>query len=147
MSPLFQFVVSFPSLPLLEVIVSLILCLSLSSLPVCEKDVQKVCANPSQEYLQPFKEKMEGFISTGESRPFIWVKTINMVGTLFHIWSASYKYIAILLPTLKMNYRCLQRCMKHSYGQKTHMKRSLQGQKRPVFIQTRSVGPFKKGKV
>ncbi|TNN87226.1 Formin-1 [Liparis tanakae] len=35
-------------------------------LTVCEKDVQKVCANPSQEYLQPFKEKMEGFISTAQ---------------------------------------------------------------------------------
>lgn len=39
----------------------------LSYLPVCEKDVQKVCANSSEENLQPFKDKMEGFISAGES--------------------------------------------------------------------------------
>lgn len=39
----------------------------LSSLPACEKDVQKVCANSSEENLQPFKDKMESFISTGES--------------------------------------------------------------------------------
>lgn len=36
-------------------------------LPVCEKDMQKVCANSSEENLQPFKDKMEGFISDGES--------------------------------------------------------------------------------
>ena len=33
----------------------------------CEKDVQKVCANSSEEHLQPFKEKMEAFISSGKS--------------------------------------------------------------------------------
>lgn len=38
-----------------------------SCLPACEKDVQKVCANSSEENLQPFKDKMEGFISAGES--------------------------------------------------------------------------------
>uniref|UniRef100_A0A665VL16 Formin-like n=1 Tax=Echeneis naucrates TaxID=173247 RepID=A0A665VL16_ECHNA len=32
-------------------------------LTACEKDVQKVCANSSEENLQPFQEKMEGFIS------------------------------------------------------------------------------------
>ncbi|XP_068608286.1 formin-like [Brachionichthys hirsutus] len=31
-----------------------------------EKDVQKVCANASEENLQPFKEKMEGFISSAQ---------------------------------------------------------------------------------
>ncbi|XP_068195628.1 formin-1-like isoform X4 [Antennarius striatus] len=31
-----------------------------------EKDVQRVCANSSEENLQPFKEKMEGFISSGK---------------------------------------------------------------------------------
>uniref|UniRef100_A0A8P4GHT1 Formin 1 n=1 Tax=Dicentrarchus labrax TaxID=13489 RepID=A0A8P4GHT1_DICLA len=35
-------------------------------LTACEKNVQKVCANSSEENLQPFKEKMEGFISAGE---------------------------------------------------------------------------------
>ncbi|CAB1335138.1 unnamed protein product [Coregonus sp. 'balchen'] len=35
-------------------------------LTACEKDVQKVCANSSEENLQPFKEKMEAFVSTGE---------------------------------------------------------------------------------
>ncbi|XP_052352854.1 formin-like isoform X3 [Oncorhynchus keta] len=33
-------------------------------LTACEKDVQKVCANSSEENLQPFKEKMEAFVST-----------------------------------------------------------------------------------
>ncbi|XP_068577786.1 formin-like [Cebidichthys violaceus] len=35
-------------------------------LTACEKNTQKVCANPSEEYLQPFKEKMEGFISDAQ---------------------------------------------------------------------------------
>ncbi|CDQ71316.1 unnamed protein product [Oncorhynchus mykiss] len=35
-------------------------------LTACEKDVQKVCANSSEENLQPFKEKMEAFVSTGD---------------------------------------------------------------------------------
>nr|XP_046268438.1 formin-1-like isoform X3 [Scatophagus argus] len=35
-------------------------------LTACEKDVQKVCANSSEENLQPFKEKMEGFISAAQ---------------------------------------------------------------------------------
>ncbi|XP_045917877.1 formin-1-like isoform X3 [Micropterus dolomieu] len=35
-------------------------------LTACEKDVQKVCANSSEEYLQPFKVKMEGFISAAQ---------------------------------------------------------------------------------
>uniref|UniRef100_H3DJ92 Formin 1 n=1 Tax=Tetraodon nigroviridis TaxID=99883 RepID=H3DJ92_TETNG len=34
-------------------------------LTACEKDVQKVCTNSSEENLQPFKDKMEGFISAG----------------------------------------------------------------------------------
>lgn len=38
----------------------------LSSLPACEKEVQKVCANSTEENLQPFQDKMEGFISAGE---------------------------------------------------------------------------------
>lgn len=29
--------------------------------------MQKVCTNSSEENLQPFKDKMEGFISAGES--------------------------------------------------------------------------------
>eukprot|EP00063_Salmo_salar_P091098 XP_014065933.1 PREDICTED: formin-like isoform X1 [Salmo salar] len=33
-------------------------------LTACEKDVQKVCANSSEENLQPFKEKMEAFVLT-----------------------------------------------------------------------------------
>uniref|UniRef100_A0A4W5N526 Formin 1 n=1 Tax=Hucho hucho TaxID=62062 RepID=A0A4W5N526_9TELE len=35
-------------------------------LTACEKDVQKVCANSSVENLQPFKKKMEAFVSTGD---------------------------------------------------------------------------------
>lgn len=45
----------------------------------CEKNVQKVCANSTEENLQPFKEKMEGFISAGELnfyKIFICGKTI-----------------------------------------------------------------------
>uniref|UniRef100_A0A674NPY1 Formin 1 n=1 Tax=Takifugu rubripes TaxID=31033 RepID=A0A674NPY1_TAKRU len=36
-------------------------------LTACEKDVQKVCANSSEENLQPFKDKMESFISTART--------------------------------------------------------------------------------
>eukprot|EP00064_Thunnus_orientalis_P011684 superscaffoldBa00001710_g11715 len=32
-------------------------------LTACERDVQKVCTNSTEEHLQPFKEKMEGFVS------------------------------------------------------------------------------------
>ena len=54
-------------LPLLFFL-SVPVCLSLSlALPVCEKNVQKVCANSSEEHLQPFKDKMEGFLSVGKS--------------------------------------------------------------------------------
>ncbi|KAI9537657.1 hypothetical protein NQZ68_023902 [Dissostichus eleginoides] len=35
----------------------------------CEKNVQKVCANSSEENLQPFKEKMAGFVSAGHLWP------------------------------------------------------------------------------
>ncbi|CAG5866317.1 unnamed protein product [Menidia menidia] len=35
-------------------------------LTACEKDVQKVCGNSSEEHLQPFKEKMETFISAAQ---------------------------------------------------------------------------------
>ncbi|KAK9533544.1 hypothetical protein VZT92_008656 [Zoarces viviparus] len=35
-------------------------------LTACEKTIQKVCANPSEEHLQPFKEKMEGFIAAAQ---------------------------------------------------------------------------------
>ncbi|KAE8289799.1 Formin Limb deformity protein [Larimichthys crocea] len=35
-------------------------------LTACEKNVQKVCANSTEENLQPFKEKMEGFISAAQ---------------------------------------------------------------------------------
>ncbi|XP_070776194.1 formin-like [Enoplosus armatus] len=35
-------------------------------LTACEKDVQKVCASSSEEHLQPFMEKMEGFISAAQ---------------------------------------------------------------------------------
>uniref|UniRef100_A0A3B4ARV5 FH2 domain-containing protein n=1 Tax=Periophthalmus magnuspinnatus TaxID=409849 RepID=A0A3B4ARV5_9GOBI len=32
----------------------------------CEKNVEKVCCNSSEEHIQPFKSKMEGFISAGK---------------------------------------------------------------------------------
>lgn len=35
-------------------------------LTACEKDVQKVCANSSEEHLQPFKDKMEGFVCAAQ---------------------------------------------------------------------------------
>ncbi|KAL0969166.1 hypothetical protein UPYG_G00223370 [Umbra pygmaea] len=35
-------------------------------LTACEKDVQKVCTNSSEENLQPFKDKMEAFISKAQ---------------------------------------------------------------------------------
>uniref|UniRef100_A0A3Q4G7X1 Formin-like n=1 Tax=Neolamprologus brichardi TaxID=32507 RepID=A0A3Q4G7X1_NEOBR len=36
----------------------------------CEKDVQKVCSDSPEEYLQPFKDKMEAFVLSGEELPF-----------------------------------------------------------------------------
>lgn len=35
-------------------------------LTACEKDVQRVCANSSDENLQPFREKMEAFLTTAQ---------------------------------------------------------------------------------
>ncbi|XP_053701072.1 formin-like isoform X1 [Synchiropus splendidus] len=35
-------------------------------LTTCEKNVEKVCANSSEEHLQPFKEKMEAFVSSAQ---------------------------------------------------------------------------------
>lgn len=32
----------------------------------CEKEVQKVCANSLDEHLQPFKDKMDTFLTTGK---------------------------------------------------------------------------------
>lgn len=37
----------------------------------CEKDVQKVSSDSPEEYLQPFKDKMEAFVLSGEELPFI----------------------------------------------------------------------------
>ncbi|XP_056623949.1 formin isoform X1 [Triplophysa dalaica] len=36
-------------------------------LTACEKEVRQVCENSSEEHLQPFKDKMETFISTAQS--------------------------------------------------------------------------------
>nr|XP_061824825.1 formin-like isoform X3 [Nerophis lumbriciformis] len=36
-------------------------------LTACQRDVQRVCANSSEEHLQPFKDKMEGFIATAQT--------------------------------------------------------------------------------
>uniref|UniRef100_A0A8C1ZE02 Formin 1 n=1 Tax=Cyprinus carpio TaxID=7962 RepID=A0A8C1ZE02_CYPCA len=36
-------------------------------LTACVKEVEQVCENSSEEHLQPFKDKMETFVSTGES--------------------------------------------------------------------------------
>lgn len=36
-------------------------------LTACEKNVQKVCANSTEEHLQPFKDKMEAFITTAQA--------------------------------------------------------------------------------
>ncbi|XP_008293203.1 formin-1 [Stegastes partitus] len=35
-------------------------------LTACEKNVQQVCTNSTEEQLQPFKEKMEGFVSAAQ---------------------------------------------------------------------------------
>lgn len=32
----------------------------------CENDVQKVCCDSPEEHLQPFKDKMEAFVVSGE---------------------------------------------------------------------------------
>uniref|UniRef100_A0A3B5KN78 Formin 1 n=1 Tax=Takifugu rubripes TaxID=31033 RepID=A0A3B5KN78_TAKRU len=49
-------------------------------LTACEKDVQKVCANSSEENLQPFKDKMESFISTGESATVSFQDMVSYFG-------------------------------------------------------------------
>ncbi|XP_061700581.1 formin-1-like isoform X2 [Syngnathoides biaculeatus] len=36
-------------------------------LTTCERDMQKVCADSAEEHLQPFREKMEGFVSTAKA--------------------------------------------------------------------------------
>lgn len=36
-------------------------------LTACEQEVQQVCENSSEDHLQPFKDKMESFISTAQS--------------------------------------------------------------------------------
>ncbi|XP_072545897.1 formin-like isoform X3 [Salminus brasiliensis] len=36
-------------------------------LTACEKNMQKVCANSTEEHLQPFKDKMEAFIATAQT--------------------------------------------------------------------------------
>ncbi|XP_026160581.1 formin-1 isoform X2 [Mastacembelus armatus] len=46
-------------------------------LTACEKDVQKVCANSSQEHLQPFKTKMEGFVSAAQKEHFAEEDRLN----------------------------------------------------------------------
>ena len=63
------------------------------SLTACEKNVQKVCANSSEENLQPFKEKMAGFVSAGESKCFICGKTAHTKTVWKHKLFASYKYV------------------------------------------------------
>ncbi|TSO67487.1 Formin [Bagarius yarrelli] len=37
-------------------------------LTACEKDVEKVCANSSDEHLQPFKDKMDTFLTTATAK-------------------------------------------------------------------------------
>ncbi|KAF4083864.1 hypothetical protein AMELA_G00122240 [Ameiurus melas] len=37
-------------------------------LTACEKDVQNVCANSSEEHLQPFKDKMDTFLTTAKAK-------------------------------------------------------------------------------
>ncbi|XP_062863973.1 formin-like [Trichomycterus rosablanca] len=37
-------------------------------LTACEKDVDKVCANSSEEHLQPFKDKIDAFITTAKEK-------------------------------------------------------------------------------
>lgn len=36
----------------------------------CEKDVQKVCSDSPEEHLQPFKDRMEAFLLSGEQVMF-----------------------------------------------------------------------------
>lgn len=40
---------------------------SLFSIAECEKVVQRVCSNSPEEHLQPFKDKMEAFVLSGEN--------------------------------------------------------------------------------
>lgn len=62
-------------------------------LPACEKNVENVCTNSSEEHLQPFKQKMEAFLSTGESR---WNLFLFGVKTKCYIYSFSHLKVLII---------------------------------------------------
>lgn len=70
-------------------------------LPAREKDVQKVCANSSEDNLQPFKEKMERFLTSGESRTDLYLcencRRRNIIEILFLIRFTGRKYVSYLL--------------------------------------------------
>lgn len=42
-------------------------CSCLFAIAGCEEYVQRVCSNSPEEHLQPFRDKMEAFVLTGES--------------------------------------------------------------------------------
>lgn len=46
-------------------------------LTACEKNVQKVCSNSSEEHIQPFKSKMESFISAAQKEHLAEEERLN----------------------------------------------------------------------
>lgn len=49
------------------------ICSSLFAIAGCEEDVQRVCSNSPEEHLQPFRDKMEAFVLSGESTYLCWL--------------------------------------------------------------------------
>lgn len=68
------------------------------SLPACEKDVKKVCANSSEENLQPFRDKMEGFISAGESSSDLYYGNIKTFDLHFAVLFSLLRFMQINAP-------------------------------------------------
>ncbi|KAJ0008898.1 hypothetical protein NQD34_016313 [Periophthalmus magnuspinnatus] len=49
----------------------------------CEKNVEKVCCNSSEEHIQPFKSKMEGFISAAQKEHLTEADRLNAAEKTF----------------------------------------------------------------
>uniref|UniRef100_A0A3B3R3Y2 FH2 domain-containing protein n=1 Tax=Paramormyrops kingsleyae TaxID=1676925 RepID=A0A3B3R3Y2_9TELE len=106
-------------------------------LNACTSEVEKVCRQSSVDHLQPFKEKMENFLSQGETR---WVLTVffsvkpktgekevspNTFFSIWHEFSTDFKDLwkkenkVILQERLKVAEECFKQAReKSSYSVK-----------------------------
>ncbi|XP_076849254.1 formin [Brachyhypopomus gauderio] len=53
-------------------------------LAVCEKDVETVCSKSSEEYIHPFKTKMEAFISSAQNQQIATERHLILAQKSFH---------------------------------------------------------------